>query len=236
VNEPAARRDALRAAGAAGMALMATLGLPQAGDSKKNRRRDAKKQDEKSRAEKKKGGGKGKPGPTGPTGPTGPAGDGTGAGATGPTGPAGPLGDTGPTGPLGTAGATTNLVKPLGFATSSSYADLPGNFGPSVTAEVPASGQVLVALAANLALPGDAFGYMSFESTGGSGDVVPDDATAIGAVNHNGNGGTPIESRLGATFLVTGLSPGSHDFTAKYRGPAVGANFKDRTLSVIPIG
>jgi hypothetical protein len=120
----AGRRDALRSLSAAGMALLAALGLATSGESKKNnggnnhKRRDHdKNRDQRKSQAEKKGGGKGKPGPTGPTGPTGPAGGGTGAGSTGPTGPTGAqgnTGNTGATGPTGPAGAASQIAGPTG--------------------------------------------------------------------------------------------------------------------------
>lgn len=100
------RRDALRSLSAAGMAVLAALGLAEAGEAKKNKNNGGGNNHKKrAQAEKKRGGGgKSKPGPTGPTGPTGPAGGGTGAGATGPTGPTGAQGNVGSTGPEGPAG------------------------------------------------------------------------------------------------------------------------------------
>jgi hypothetical protein len=60
------RRDALRSLSAAGIAVLATLGLAQGGDAK-NKKKNNGGSDCKDRAQaaKKKGGGKGKPGPTG---------------------------------------------------------------------------------------------------------------------------------------------------------------------------
>lgn len=101
---PAARRDALRSLSAAGLALLAALGLTGGSEAKKNHG-GGNKHKNRTHAEKK-GKGKSKPGPTGPTGPTGPAGGGTGAGATGPTGPQGSSGNTGPAGAAGSAGVT----------------------------------------------------------------------------------------------------------------------------------
>lgn len=87
------RRNALGAISSAGMALLAAIGLATGSEAKKNKSKGGgNNHKDRNQAEKKKGGGKGKPGPTGPTGPTGPAGGGTGAGATGPPGPTGPAG------------------------------------------------------------------------------------------------------------------------------------------------
>jgi hypothetical protein len=34
---------------------------------------------------------------------------------------------------------------------------------------------------------------------------------------------------------VTGLSPGNHVFTAKYRGISLATNFGNRSITVVPI-
>jgi hypothetical protein len=95
------RRSMLGSLGAAGIAMVAGLGLQTATAKKKSKHKPAD-------AERHKHGKKGKPGakgPTGPTGPTGPAGSGSGsAGATGPTGPTGPMGPAGPSGSAGETG------------------------------------------------------------------------------------------------------------------------------------
>jgi hypothetical protein len=115
----AGRRDALRSLSAAGMALLATIGLTHGGEAKNKNKNHGGGNDRKDRgqAERRGGGGKSKPGPTGPTGPTGPAGGGTGAGSTGPTGPTGARGITGNTGsmgPAGPAGAASQVTGPTG--------------------------------------------------------------------------------------------------------------------------
>jgi hypothetical protein len=123
VAEETPRREAMRALGAVGAALLGMLGLGAATEAKgngKGKHRNPHKHQ--AGAEKKKKRKPSKPGPTGPTGPTGPAGGGSGdpgttgpKGDTGDTGPAGPTGDsglpgaaggTGPTGPTGGTGPT----------------------------------------------------------------------------------------------------------------------------------
>lgn len=224
-----------------GMAVLAALGLTEAGEAEKNKHnREGHNRKKRLKAEKKKGGGKSKPGPTGPTGPvgpTGPSGGGTGAGATGPTGPAGvagptgAIGATGPrgaTGPAGTSGTVSDAVASLGTTTSSAYGDA-SSVGPSVTAVVPQSGRVLVTVSALVSA--DMQGYMSFKSTGGSGDVTTDDARALSCESR---------CRGSATQLIAGLSPGNHTFTAQYRTDTAGggsgmANFRFRSIIVIPL-
>jgi hypothetical protein len=119
MSGPAGRRTALRSISAAGVALLAALGLTDGSGARKNTRRKNDKDQKHAQAEGK-GGGKGKRGPTGPTGPTGPAGGGTGAGATGATGP------TGPTGPGGAASLVTGPTGPRGANGTSGPAGLSG--------------------------------------------------------------------------------------------------------------
>jgi hypothetical protein len=228
IAEMSGRRDALRSLSAAGMAMLAALGLVSAGGAKKKHHRNNGPQAE---------GKKGKRGPTGPTGPTGPAGGGTGAGSTGPTGPTGPTGAagstgaTGATGPVGTSGVQTAAVVAQQSITTNVYSGL-ATPGPSVTVTVPQSGMVLVTVTAgmnNNGSPGNAF--MSFESSGGSGNVSADDARALVFISN-------VFGYLmaSATFVVSGLSTGDHTFTAKYRSNGINAVFFDnRRIIVIPL-
>src|SRR5262245_31933912 len=93
IADRSGRRNALRSLSAAGMALLAALGLAGGGEAIKNKNRH---NPNRGQAERKRGGGRGKPGPTGPTGPTGPAGNGE--SVIGPTGPIRPTGEIGPVG------------------------------------------------------------------------------------------------------------------------------------------
>lgn len=102
----AVRRDAFRAISAAGVALLAALGLASDSDAKKRKGYGGK---HKRRPQAERKGSKGKRGPTGPTGPTGPAGGDMGAGATGAIGPTGPTGAAGPAGP--SSGAFLGIVR-----------------------------------------------------------------------------------------------------------------------------
>lgn len=294
---PAGRRDAVRSLGAAGLALVAALGLSHGaaadqkntngggnnpGNRNKQRNRDRNRNnhgrpqnpaeeaandaggpdgaqqesaDAQLQAERKRKGKK-KPGPTGPTGPAGPADGPTGGqgptgpqglagqdgddGATGPTGPTGatgkdgpdgelgPTGPTGTTGPASTSGAGSGIVAADDTTFFTSYEDLPNSFGPTVAVAVPASGRVLVTVTAHVAPdPGEA-GRMSFESTGGSGNVGPHDERSLLVFAAN--------VQASATYLVDGLSPGSHTFTAKYRSPGNGEIlFANRSIIVIPL-
>jgi hypothetical protein len=249
----AGRRDALRTLGAASLAALAATSLADASEAKKKKKKNGDGKNEKNRTQAQKKGGKSKPGPTGPTGPTGPAGGGTGAGSTGPTGPTGPAGlsgptgpagaasqvtgptgptgGTGPTGPAGTNGATSNTAEAIVHTGSIAYVDLPG--GPAVSATVPASGQVLVSLSASLFVSSDHGALMSFASTGGSQNVGAEDSRSLFLLSQS----SAVSTQMGATYLVQGLSPGNHTFTAKYRttGPGETASFTRRSIIVIPL-
>jgi hypothetical protein len=223
IAEPSGRRAALRSLSAAGMALLAAFGLVDAADAKKKHHRG-----KGPRAEGKRG----KPGPTGPTGPTGPASGGTGAGSTGPTGPTGPTGTkgstgaTGATGPGGASGAQADSVDAIETTTSTTFTDL-ATVGPTVSIAIPSSGRVLVTLTAEIDPTGAGnLGIMSFVSSGGSGDVSADLASALvaGSFAHGS-----------ATYLIAGLSPGNHTFRAKYMTLGNTVKFRYRTIIVTPL-
>ena len=248
------RRYALRVVGAAGMALLAALGLSDVAAKKRgggggkgggkkqrnhNRNRDRNKraQDQQEQApvsvEIGPPGGLPTPlqGPTGPTGPTGLRGD-TGAastapGPTGATGPMGPAGPVGPTGPAGTNEAAVGIANGAFSTDATDFTDLVGSPGPEVTVLVPASGHALVTVTATIIAGTTNIGFMSFRSTGGSGNVDADPARSLRLGN---------ESQASATYFVTGLSPGLHTFTAQYKtsnGNTVSFDF--RSIIVIPL-
>jgi hypothetical protein len=103
-----------------------------------------------------------------------------------------------------------------------------------VTVTVPASGKVLVTVTARITPPAGATGFVSFTSTGGSGNVTAADSIAL-TFNNTGLGAAPLQAS--ATFFVTGLSAGSHTFTALYRvnGGLGNTNFAERSIIVIPM-
>jgi hypothetical protein len=169
---------------------------------------------------------------TGPKGPAGPA------GAAGPAGPQGDAGPAGPPGPPGTAGAVSSAVNAAAFTTSTGYDDLGGSAGPSVTAAIPASGKALVTVTASEQNDsGDAEDFMSFGVSGGPG---PSDATSFESQqppNTGPLGNVPVNDTFqgSATYLVTGLAPGSTVFTAKYRVTSGEGRFAMRSIIVIPL-
>jgi hypothetical protein len=73
---------------------------------------------------------------------------------------------------------------------------------------------------------------MSVASTGGSGNVGPDELRSL-TFGSSLNG----QAMMSATFVVQNLSPGTHTFTAKYRTAGAGAqaDFFTRSIIVIPL-
>jgi hypothetical protein len=112
-----------------------------------------------------------------------------------------------------------------GTTSSGTFGDLSGaGAGPSVTANLPA-GRALVVLTAAIDAPGGPSGGTG--AMGFSVDGAAPEATRVLAADR-------IELQASATYLVTGLSPGSHTFTAKYRTSAGTATFSNRQLVVVP--
>ena len=132
--------------------------------------------------------------------------------------------------------STTNNA--IGSTTSTGYDDLGGSSGPSVTAAVPASGQALVILTASESNDtGSAQSFMSFDVSGGQSSS---DATSLELQeppNTGVLGNVPVEASFqgSATYLVSGLTPGSTTFTAKYRVSSGEGRFGMRTIIVIPV-
>jgi len=73
--------------------------------------------------------------------------------------------------------------------------------------------------------------FMSFSSTGGTGNTTASDATSI-------SGSERVDPvRSGATFLITGLSAGSHTFTGQYRAFDTSSvcTVSNRNIIVLPL-
>jgi hypothetical protein len=120
--------------------------------------------------------------------------------------------------------------------TSATYA---ASSGPATTVTVPASTNVMVILTARIT-DADATtngtglgGYLSFVSTGGTGNVAADDTRALAFFPGRPGDGVQVS----ATFFVTGLSAGSHTFTTNVRNTAAGSGttFANRSIVVIPM-
>ena len=128
------------------------------------------------------------------------------------------------------APGTAALVTTQETTTSTSYVDLTTT-SATVTINVGAYGQVLLNLYCgryNNTATGQAL--MSFAASGAN-TIAASDAYCIGEVNP-----ANYQYNGGATHLLTGLSPGSTTFKAKYRAHTAGtANFLNRRISAIPL-
>jgi hypothetical protein len=98
--------------------------------------------------------------------------------------------------------------------------------GPSVNATIGQSGLALVNLSATISNsgPGGSISYMSLQVDTG----VPTDVDAARTAS-------TVAGTVSRPILVTGLSPGSHAFTAKYRVSANTGTFAQRRLVVVPM-
>jgi len=124
-------------------------------------------------------------------------------------------------------------VLDLGLAPLNTFGDAQPP-GPGVTVTVPASGRVLVLLTATVYHNTNATSSMSFTCTGSGDNRQPQDYLGISYSNN----GQLISVTLSAAIPVTGLNPGSHTFTAKYKqgsGPVNAASYSWRHLTVIPL-
>jgi hypothetical protein len=95
---------------------------------------------------------------------------------------------------------------------------------------VPASGRVLVAVTAGIeTTTGGGSGYMSFAMSGANNVPPPtNNSTALNLIGNDFQKAT-------ATFVLTGLTPGSTTFTAKYRTNSGTATFQNRSMWGIPL-
>ena len=109
--------------------------------------------------------------------------------------------------------------------TSSTFTDL-ATAGPAVTAITGARALVYLGAAFD---NNDAAGtsLMGFDVSGASSVA----ASVVDSVSSQGTNGL----RAGGWFLVTGLTPGSNVFTAKYRTATGTAEFSGRRIIVVPL-
>jgi hypothetical protein len=137
-----------------------------------------------------------------------------------------PKGTTGRVVINGAGAATTATVATSQTTTSATFTDL-STVGPAVTATIGVSGTALVCpyVRASTSTTGGAF--MGFVVSGAS-TVAAASSFAVGTA-------ATTAQRLGATFLVTGLTPGSNTFTAKYLVTTGTGTFEDRALAVVPL-
>lgn len=173
-------------------------------------------------------GAKGDTGATGPQGAQGPQGA---TGATGAQGPTGPTGATGATGPAGSTTPTQAIVTTGESTSSSSYTDLTTTTD-SVTVTVPSNGAVMVCIYAQIGgNAAGAQGYMSFALSGANTASATDDTAIMARYSASSS----LMGWLGTPFVLTGLTPGSTTFKAKYKAGGGTATFTSRRIAVIPL-
>jgi hypothetical protein len=112
------------------------------------------------------------------------------------------------------------------------WGNLPGSYGPEVTVNITESGCAIVTLTAELIVPGNCLGFMSFSITGAS-DLGPDESRALKLVMYEHYLLGRIQTS--GSFVVTGLNPGFNTFTAKYYAAHAPCGFLHRTMIVQPL-
>ncbi|WP_234797072.1 hypothetical protein [Mycobacteroides chelonae] len=113
---------------------------------------------------------------------------------------------------------------------STAYADLTTT-GPSVTLNVPASGELTIDVSASYSSGGAAAqtGYMGFMLSGANTLAAADSRAAYGRTVTSGLFGT-----IARRFHLTGLNPGTTTVKAVYKTSTSTATFADRSLIVEP--
>lgn len=126
------------------------------------------------------------------------------------------------------SGAATSQVNTQQSTTSGSYANLT-TVGPAVTVTVSASGIVMLGFSCLMTATNASDGGRASISINGS---TPDDAHSIEHFASNADG----SSTVSRTMLLTGLTPGSNNFSMKYKTTGTNAqNFENRDLWVLPL-
>lgn len=127
--------------------------------------------------------------------------------------------------------AASARVATLESTTSTIFTDL-ATVGPAVTVDIGAAGRALVIVSTNSY--GNTNGTtcsMAFAITGATTRAAAETEGAL--VNYSDTGGL-TQMQASAAYLVTGLTPGSTTFTAKYASNGTG-NFRRRQIVVIPL-
>jgi len=133
----------------------------------------------------------------------------------------------------GAGAASSGYVATSQTSTSTSYTDL-ATAGPAATVTIGRSGMALVFLSAELRGSTFASGYSTYYAfaVSGASTVAAVDSMSIRwqpAVNAGLN-------QCGNNFLVTGLTPGSNTFTAKYKvDGAYTGTWVERRIAVLPL-
>lgn len=124
----------------------------------------------------------------------------------------------------------TDTVSTAQTTTSTTLVDL-ATVGPSVTITIGANGLALISLYAwasnNTA---GSFSMMGFAASGANTFSATQTETLL-IRSYNNNGATGAS----ATFLLTGLTPGTTTFTAKYRVGTGTGTFEYRKLVAVPL-
>lgn len=128
-------------------------------------------------------------------------------------------------------GAATNLVATSETLATNTFTDL-ATVGPAVTVDIGANGLAIVNLYSQMSNSGaGGFAFMGFAVSGAS-TVAAADNYAISLEEPIAN----YRFRVSGIFLVTGLTPGSNTFTAKYRRATSGTStWLDRRIAVVPL-
>lgn len=124
------------------------------------------------------------------------------------------------------AAATATVATDETRTTNAAYGDLTTP-GPAVTVTVNTKAMVIVT--ARIYGAGTAYPRMSF-AVSGANTIAASDAHCVGVGESN------PDHRVSATTILTGLTPGSTTFTAKYHNIGSGTtHFLDRDIAVIPL-
>lgn len=123
-------------------------------------------------------------------------------------------------------GAAKGIVATSQTRNSTSYGDL-ATVGPSASVVIGPSGLALVILHAKLDNSGANTSRMSFAVSGAT-TVAASDVESLAQ-----QGSNTVEAS--GVFMVTGLTPGTNVFTAKYRVHAGTGTFSNRQITVIPL-
>lgn len=120
-------------------------------------------------------------------------------------------------------------------ATSTSYVgNLASTVGPSVSLVVPSTGIVMVHIYCGLESNSTAndYSYASFSMSGANTFSPSDDSRALGVMALAS--GLTINASYGATFIMSGLTPGTTTFEMVYRVTGGTGTFQNRRISVTP--
>jgi hypothetical protein len=128
-------------------------------------------------------------------------------------------------------GAAAAYVATQETYSTTTYGDLTTTTD-SVTVTIGSSGKALVLLYADMVSNADGrCGWMGVALSGAN-TVAADDAMAIMVVTRAAS--ATLSASYGAPFLMTGLTPGSTTFKAKYRANVGSTQFRYRRIAVIP--